>query len=54
MRPALATSYTFVNPLVAIFLGVWLAGEHISGYEYAALAIIVTGVLLVLPFKRSN
>jgi len=54
VRPALATSYTFVNPLVAIFLGVWLAGEHISGYEYAALAIIVTGVLLVLPFKRSN
>jgi len=54
VRPALATSYAFVNPLVAIFLGVWLAGEHISGYEYAALAIIVTGVLLVLPFKRSN
>ena len=54
VRPALASSYAFVNPVVAIFLGVWLADEIIGRAEYIALAIIVVGVLLVLPFKRNN
>lgn len=52
VRPALATSYAFVNPVVAMFLGVWLADEIIGRAEYVAMAIIVIGVLLVLPFKR--
>ena len=54
VRPALATSNTFVNPIVAIFLGAWLANETIGGAEYIALVIIVIGVLLVLPFKSRN
>jgi drug/metabolite transporter (DMT)-like permease len=54
VRPALATSYAFVNPLVAMLLGVWLADEVIGSAEYAALVIILLGVLLVLPFKRRN
>lgn len=54
VRPALATSYAFVNPLVAMFLGVWLAQETIDLAEYGALAIIIVGVLLVLPLKRRN
>ena len=52
VRPALATSYAFVNPLVAMLLGAALAGEHIDRAEYMALAIIIVGVLLVLPFER--
>ena len=52
VRPALATSYAFVNPLVAMLLGAALAGEHIDRAEYIALAIIIVGVLLVLPFER--
>ena len=48
VRPLLATSHTFVNPLVAIFLGAWLAHEAVGIVEYAALAIIITGVALVL------
>jgi drug/metabolite transporter (DMT)-like permease len=48
VRPALATSYAFVNPLVAIALGVWLANERIGMYEVIAMAVILAGVLLVL------
>jgi drug/metabolite transporter (DMT)-like permease len=52
VRPALATSYAFVNPLVAMFLGAWLASEAIGRSEYVALVIILIGVLLVLPLRR--
>jgi drug/metabolite transporter (DMT)-like permease len=48
VRPALATSYAFVNPLVALALGAWLAGERIGLYEIIAMAVILLGVLLVL------
>ena len=48
VRPLLATSHTFVNPVVAIFLGAWLAHEAVGIVEYAALAIIITGVALVI------
>lgn len=54
VRPALATSNTFVNPLVAIGLGVWLADEKIGVSEYTALVVILLGVLLVLPFWQTN
>jgi drug/metabolite transporter (DMT)-like permease len=51
VRPALATSYAFVNPVVAMFLGVWLANETLGRVEYVALFIIIVGVLLVLPIR---
>ena len=54
VRPALATSYAFVNPVVAMFLGVWLAHETIGRNEYVALMIIIVGVLLVLPIRWNN
>jgi drug/metabolite transporter (DMT)-like permease len=37
-----------------MFLGAWLAQETIDRAEYGALAIIIVGVLLVLPLKRRN
>lgn len=43
----LATSYAYVNPVVAVLLGVWLGGETISGYGLSALAIILSSVALV-------
>ncbi|WP_309570727.1 drug/metabolite exporter YedA [Deinococcus sp.] len=46
-RPALATSYAYVNPVVAILLGVLVGGEHVGPLGWAALAVIVTGVVLV-------
>lgn len=54
VRPALATSNTFVNPVVAMFLGVWLANEVIDARELTALAIIIIGVLLVMPFRAKT
>ena len=52
VRPALATSYAFVNPVVAMLLGSWLANEHMMAQDLLALGIILASVLLVLPFNR--
>ncbi|KQU91051.1 permease [Variovorax sp. Root318D1] len=48
---ALAASYTFVNPVIAMLLGVWIANETVTHFEWYAVAIILAGVLLLL-FKR--
>jgi len=48
VRPALATSYAFVNPLVAMLLGAALANESVGRVELVAMSVILAGVLLVL------
>lgn len=48
VRPALATSYAYVNPVVAMVLGWALAGEHIGAVEWAAMGVILAGVVIVL------
>jgi drug/metabolite transporter (DMT)-like permease len=45
---ALASSYTFVNPVIAMLLGVAVAGEHVTGFEWIAVGIVLAGVLLLL------
>jgi len=47
VRPALATSYAYVNPLVAVGLGVALAGEQITMIGIMAMLTILSGVGLV-------
>ena len=47
VRPALATSYAYVNPLVAVGLGVAVAGEQINLTEVLAMLTILSGVVLV-------
>lgn len=47
VRPALATSYAYVNPIVALALGAALAGERIGGTTVVSVAIILGGVGLV-------
>ncbi len=49
--PALATSYAFVNPVIALFLGVVMAGEVVSQSEWLASGIILAGVLLIFAAK---
>lgn len=51
-RPAIATSYAYVNPLIAVTIGVGLAGEAIAPLTWAGGAVIVAGVVIVLT-KRS-
>lgn len=50
-RPALATSYAYVNPLVAVLLGMGFAGEHLTPKEWLALGIIILAVMIVMAGK---
>lgn len=53
VRPAAATSYAYVNPAVAVMLGVVFAGEHIGLAESLAMAVIISAVVLIgLPQWR--
>ncbi|CAN5129206.1 drug/metabolite exporter YedA [soil metagenome] len=45
---ALASSYTFVNPVIAMLLGVALAGEVVSGFEWLAAGVVLIGVVAML------
>jgi drug/metabolite transporter (DMT)-like permease len=45
--PTLVATYTYVNPLVAMFLGWALAGESLHPIMLLASAIIVTAVVLI-------
>ncbi len=47
VSPAVATSYAYVNPVVAVLLGTTFAGESLSLIEWLALAVIILAVLLV-------
>jgi drug/metabolite transporter (DMT)-like permease len=46
VSPAMATSYAFVNPVIALLLGVWLGGELVQKSEWLACAVILFGVLM--------
>lgn len=48
VRPLVASSNTFINPVVAFIVGIWLANEVVTTNEYIALAVILVGVILVL------
>ena len=47
VRPALSTSYAYVNPVVAVALGMTLGQEIISGPVFIALPLILISVALV-------
>ncbi len=49
---ALASSYTFVNPVIALLLGVALADEVVSSREWAATGVVLIGVVLMLAGAR--
>lgn len=54
VRPLVASSNTFVNPVVAFAVGIWLANEHIATMEFIALAVILVGVFLVLSANNQS
>jgi drug/metabolite transporter (DMT)-like permease len=51
VRPSLATSYAYVNPVVAVGLGVWLGSEQISAFGLVAMGVILAGVAIVMVAK---
>jgi drug/metabolite transporter (DMT)-like permease len=46
-RPALATSYAYVNPPIAVLLGVFLGGESLQPLTIGAMAVILVGVVFI-------
>jgi drug/metabolite transporter (DMT)-like permease len=48
---ALASSYTFVNPVIGLVLGVTLGGEVVSSLEWAAAGVVLLGVVLLLSAR---
>jgi drug/metabolite transporter (DMT)-like permease len=53
-RPALSTSYAYVNPPVAVLFGLLLAGEHVGPYDLAGMAIILLGVVVITLAKQKR
>ena len=47
VRPAAAGTYAYVNPVVALFLGWWLAAEAFTPPMLVGTAVIVAAVVLV-------
>jgi len=54
VRPALATSYAYVNPVVAVALGAAFAGEKITPIVLVSGGLIVAGVILVMGSKAKR
>lgn len=52
--PARATSYAYVNPIVALFLGATLAGEEIGVRTLVAAAIIIGSVVLLTSSRAEQ
>jgi drug/metabolite transporter (DMT)-like permease len=49
---AVASSYTFVNPVIAMLLGVAVLGEVVTGFEWLAAAVVLVGVVLLFMKPR--
>lgn len=45
--PARASTYAYVNPVIAVFLGWALGGETLTGRMIMAAAVIVAGVVII-------
>jgi drug/metabolite transporter (DMT)-like permease len=50
---SLAASYTLVNPVVALFLGVTFGGESISLWEWLSTGVVLLGVVILLLGRRA-
>ena len=51
VRPALATSYAYINPPIAVLLGALLLHERFGMHEIGAMAVILVGVLIITRAK---
>jgi drug/metabolite transporter (DMT)-like permease len=47
VRPTLAGSYAYVNPVIAVMLGAWLAAEQFTAHDLGAMAVILFGVVAI-------
>jgi drug/metabolite transporter (DMT)-like permease len=47
VRPALATSYAYVNPPVAVVIGALFGAERVHAFDVVAMSVILAGVALI-------
>ncbi|KRG71570.1 drug/metabolite exporter YedA [Pseudoxanthomonas dokdonensis] len=47
VRSVLVGSYAYVNPVIAVALGVWLGHEHFSAHDLGAMVVILAGVVII-------
>lgn len=53
-RPALAMSYAYVNPVLAVVLGAALGGEHVDARVGVAIVLIVPAVVAIVAKPRAK
>ena len=53
-RPALATSYAYVNPPVAVLVGVLLGGESVTRLDIVGMIVILIGVAAITLAKAKH
>ena len=51
VRPALATSYAYINPPIAVLFGMLVAGEHVHALDIVGMLVILTGVAVITLTK---
>lgn len=51
---AMATSYAFVNPLIALFLGVIFGNEIVTRSEWWSCGVILAGVFMILSASKKR
>ena len=47
VRPTLAGSYAYVNPVIAVVLGAMLASERFGAHDIGAMAVVLLGVVAI-------
>jgi drug/metabolite transporter (DMT)-like permease len=52
VRPALATSYAYVNPPLAVLMGVLFASEAFGWIDAIAMGVILVGVFVIVGNKK--
>jgi drug/metabolite transporter (DMT)-like permease len=50
---SLASSYSLVNPVVALALGVGIGGEQVTAWEWLAALVVMGGVVLLFIGRRA-
>jgi drug/metabolite transporter (DMT)-like permease len=54
VTPAVATRYACVNPVIAIFLGAFVAGGRVTSGGWVACGVIFIGIFSILRGKSAT
>jgi drug/metabolite transporter (DMT)-like permease len=44
--PAQVSTHTYINPVIALFMGWWIAGDPVNFQQLLSVGVILAGVLL--------